>query len=217
MEWNVRQAALLLPALALTAVAVCGQTMPEWEAFPDPAPGGGGVGDATVTDPVGDTFGSGQVQHDIIELSVAHDGVDLLMDIVFNDPISPPGSGAPDEVIGLFDIDTDQNAGTGITGGNVSIFCPQSVAFGVDFFVSCGSAGTCDVFDSSFMVVGSAAFSVTSDTLSLAVPLSVISDDGIADVSVVVGTVPEPTDCAPDGGFVTSDLVPVELMGFEVE
>jgi len=24
-------------------------------------------------------------------------------------------------------------------------------------------------------------------------------------------------DCAPDGGFVTSDLVPVELMGFEVE
>ena len=55
------------------------------------------------------------------------------------------------------------------------------------------------------MFVGTAV--ADGDSLTLTVPLASLGgDDGRVDAHVIVGTIPEPTDCAPDGAFVTSDV-----------
>ena len=45
------------------------------------------------------------------------------------------------------------------------------------------------------------------DSLTLTVPLASLGgDDGRVDAHVAVGTLAEPTDCAPDEAFVTSEI-----------
>lgn len=45
----------------------------------------------------------------------------------------------------------------------------------------------------------------TSNSLTVQVPNSAIGDDGIVDAVTVAGNLATPTDCAPDGGVLTSD------------
>jgi hypothetical protein len=49
-----------------------------------------------------------------------------------------------------------------------------------------------------------------SDSFTINIPLSVIDvygpEEGIVNVGTVIGTVAEPTDCAPDGDVLTSRL-----------
>jgi hypothetical protein len=51
----------------------------------------------------------------------------------------------------------------------------------------------------------------TSNSITVDVPNSMMGDDGIVDAATVIGNLPNPTDCAPDGGVLTSDRgVPAE-------
>lgn len=210
---------LTLALGALLAATALAAQIPglAWPPGGPPAAGGGGsVAETTVDDPVGDTFGSGKVQNDIVEFSAAYDANNLYLGMAFADPISPPGSGQPNELAGFVgEFDIDQDPGTGIPGGNVSIFCPQSVNFGVDYFLGCG---TCFIYNENYVPLVPIEGTYGADRADYVIPLSAIEgDDGILDTAAVIGTPSEPTDCVPDGGFITTDLVPVELQSFAVE
>lgn len=163
---------------------------------------------ATAVDPVGDTFNPGP---DITSFSAETDGTDLILTLTFDGAIEPPpGSGGGNEVIGFIDIDADQDALTGIAGGNVGIFCPSPPAIGMDFFIDLGSydamTGTADVVDASPAIVGTAQVTYGANTVTAVVANALLSDDGIADLNTVIGNSANPTDCAPDGALLTSTV-----------
>ena len=206
----------LLPSV-LTAFLVSTALSASWQEPTTPTtPGGGAIGQASVGDPIGDPFGN--PLFDIVSFAVVTDGANVIFDIVFNGTISAPGSGLADEVFGFTDIDTDQDLNTGIPGGNVSGFCPSPVNFGVDFVLNC--FGGCTVVDAGGNVTGAPSdiSVVGGNTLHIEIPHTVLgNDDGIVDTATVLGDAIAPSDCAPDGAFLTSDMVPVELMHFAVE
>ena len=176
-----------------------------------PAGGGGGPSiRAAVGDPLGDSFGS--MTHDITQYSASTDGVFLNLQIDFANTVSLPGSGQPDEVIAFLDLDTDQNGGTGILS-NADFLCPSSAGLGMDFFVSVSGLGV-DVFDSSFMNVGPASAMASGNILTVQVSLALLGgDDGIVNTRTVVGLFQDLNDCAPDGTFLTSDMIGVPTIG----
>ena len=167
---------------------------------------------ATVSDPVGDTFGTGVPQLDLIEYGAETDQVDLWIRLEFAGPISPADSGQADALVGIVDLDSDQDPGTGIVPFS-DVFCPLPTGAGMDFFVDLGSytagTGTMDVIDSGAGVPsGTADATFEPTSLSIRIPLAALGgDDGFVDTSTVIGTIPEPTDCAPDGATLTSDIV----------
>jgi hypothetical protein len=158
---------------------------------------------------VGDTFGSGDPQHDIIEFSASYSGTDLFLSLTFNDPITPGDSGQPNAMVGAIDMDTDQNPATGTTS-TVDMNCPQLSGLGSDFFLALfeydSSTGQAPVYDTTTGPVGNVDVTFTATSASAIVPLSLLSDDGILDTATVIGTIPEPTDCAPNGGFITTSF-----------
>ena len=155
---------------------------------------------AVISDPEGDTFGIGDPQLDISQFSAETDGADLWIQLDFFTPISPADSGQPDAIIGLVDIDADQDPAT----GNPPIsdfFCPLATGAGADFFINLGSytagSGSMDVFDENGNVVGAAQAQFEAMSVSMQVALADIGgDDGIVDTVTVIGTFAEPTDCA---------------------
>mgnify|MGYP002478197941 CR=1 FL=1 len=165
---------------------------------------------AAVTDPVGDNFNPGP---DLTSFSAATDGVNLTFGMTFAGAIEPPpGTGGGNEVGGFIDIDVDQNGATGLPGGNVGVFCPAPPAsFGPEFFVELftfnPATNTADIVETAgFTVVGSATVTFAPTSMTIVVPNAVIGDDGIADVATVIGNIPAPTDCAPDGAVLASDF-----------
>lgn len=177
----------------------------------EPVPAGGPATRASTSDPIGDTFGSLSPQLDISAFSASTDGSDLSLGLDFATPITPADSGQPDALFGFIDVDTDQNPTSGVVSAE-DVFCPQPSGLGVEFVVDLGAydsmTGTVGVYDSSsMMLVGSAPTVFGPTSVSVTVPLSLLGgSDGIDDVATVIGTMPEPTDCAPNGGALTSDM-----------
>lgn len=147
-------------------------------------------------------------QHDIVSFAVEPIGTDLFVEMFFNGNISPPNSGQPDALVGFVDFDTDQNPATGILSAS-DFFCPMPAGIGSEFFLNL-SPGGASVVDVGAFVVTPIMPTFTATSFSVLIPLAVLGgDDGIVDATTVIGTVPEPTDCAPNGGFITSgDGVP---------
>ena len=160
----------------------------------------------TIADQTGDTYGTGAVQHDITSFSAYYTAAELIVSITFAGTISPSDSGQPDAVVGFIDFDTDQNPTTG-TISSVDVFSPYTTGLGVDYFVNLNynsSTGDIPVFH-TLTEVGRAPVSFTSDSFTVRIPLALIGgDDGIVDTATVLGTIPEPTDACPNGGYITS-------------
>ncbi|HEY3130293.1 MAG TPA: hypothetical protein VGL91_12610 [Acidobacteriota bacterium] len=160
-----------------------------------------------VVDPTGDTFGTGQVQIDITFFSAHVEGSDLVLRVNFAGPVTPGDSGQPNAVVGYIDLDVDQNAATG-TESHVDVFSPFKAKLGIEYsvFLFNYSSATKDtpLIDTNFNTLGRVPVTFTSNSLTVRVPLSLIKDDGIVNTAIVLGTVPEPTDIAPNGGFITS-------------
>ncbi len=181
--------------------------------------------DGTASDPAGDTVGTGPVQHDILEVSVLHTETDLLISATVADSFSLDPQDAR-LLIMIAEIDTDQNADTGIQGpSNLGVNCPDyPSSLRADFVVGLIPVGP-PPFESLAVLVrdirdfvpppgpgnvppsevaGSA--STDGNTVTLTVPLSSLGgDDGEVNVHLGVGTLVEATDCAPDGSFVESE------------
>lgn len=172
--------------------------------------------DDSADDPEGDTFGVGPVQHDIREFSVESTSTDLVLTVELQDDFSTNPQD-PNFIIMVVGVDTDQDRDTGASPDTLAqIFCPDAFPLGEDFEIAFAPVGpqqaAVQIFDRRGggppgppMFVGTAV--ADDDSLTLTVPLASLGgDDGRVDAHVIVGTLPEPTDCAPDGAFVTSDV-----------
>lgn len=172
------------------------------------------VAQATIGDDVGDTFGDGPVQIDLVSFAAGIEGPDLVIELAFADPVALPHTPGDDALIGYVDLDVDQNGATG-NESFVDFFSPYDTGLGIEYFVDLGSydpgSGTMDVVDdgdASIAGEATATFSGGATMLEIRVPTAVIADDGVVHTAVVVGTVIEATDAAPNGGFITSGQGP---------
>lgn len=162
----------------------------------------------TVSDPGGDTFGSGPTQLDVLSLSVtAHRGL-LDISLSFAAPISAPDSGQPNAIDGFVDIDVDQNVASGdlpfvdSIGGGASGLGNE---FYVDLFSYSAVDGSADLVDDpSETVVARVPIDVGDSQLTVSIPFWLLADDGALQVAAVVGTLTEPTDIVPNRGSVSS-------------
>ena len=150
----------------------------------------------SVTDTVGDAFGNGPVRHDITSVSATADATTFCLTVNFAGAIAPADSGSDRAVAGFIDFDTDANPKTG-TAGATDSFCPKPSGLGVEttldlFSVSQGQAQ---------MAPGGEQVPVSFENTSftVAIPLSDLGGSATFNAAMVLGTLAEPTDCAPDG------------------
>lgn len=172
------------------------------------------VGLRAITDPTGDNFptsaSAGLVAPDIVSLGAAVDGEsNLVVRIEFADEVASDATGGPNVVIGFLDIDTDQDPGTGIQPATEFFGpgAPGSTGMGTDFFVSYLTEGTglMPVLDSESNVVATISPTFDGNKIDLFIPLSSLGgDEGDVNLATVVGTIPEPTDIAPNDGNLTA-------------
>jgi hypothetical protein len=184
-------AALLLPLAAQAA----------WT--PKPAPATqvtGGVVTGTVTDPAGDTFAAGP---DATSMSATNDGTNLTIVLTFAGAIQPPpGNGSGNEVIGIIAMDLDQNPATSpLKGNSIDQFCPtQPSSFGPEVEISFPVPDT----RASAALGGGYTVTYGANTVTLVIPNAALGDDGNVNLAAVIGNIPAPTDCIPDGSLLAS-------------
>ncbi|MCH7698845.1 MAG: S8 family serine peptidase [Chloroflexi bacterium] len=154
----------------------------------------------SVPDPLGDAFGSGSPNHDIT--SVAGDGdVDTFcLTVEFDGPVDPADAGTGQEVAGAIEFDVDQDPFTGFSPF-MDIFCASPSDLGVEASLS--------MFDVSggFGLLDGVPIPVVFNTTSFTaiIPLALIGGDSAFHFGMVLGSIFEPTDCAPeDGGCISA-------------
>ena len=163
---------------------------------------------AKATDPSGDTYGTFAVQWDLTGLTITRDtgGIDFAID--FTSTVLSPVSGDSDAVYGEIDFDTDQSIVTGTTS-YVDIFGPGSSGMGVDYVLdlfdytpdSLVPVLRYNANDSTYSTVYSFRPTFSGKRISGRIPRSALgNDDGFLNAAIVVGTLREPTDIAPNSG-----------------
>jgi len=174
---------------------------------------------AGIVDAAGDAFGP-LPGFDVVGISTERTPTTLVVNVEF-DAATPPVLPAANSVVGagdlagFIDFDIDQSDATGFASANAT-YCPCSPvsAIGSDLFVSLfqrDAAGNYDVISTATLVaVGDAAPAVTGNVLTLTIPLADLDgDDGITNLSSVLGDFLGPTDCLPDeGAAVTTSVEP---------
>jgi hypothetical protein len=172
-----------------------------------------------VVDPTGDVFGAGAVKLDIISTDATTSGGNVTFTVLFSGPISPASAFAADSVLGVIDIDTDQNAGTGATpliNSWISLFGIPGppVNMGDEFYIDLsselGAPGDVSIIEAvTASPIGMVPITYSATSFTIVVPLSLLgNDDGLMNYAVVAGTLSEPTDRAPNGDTpLTSALV----------
>jgi len=214
---------LVVGMLVAASVALAVEPGPGWKnpRPRTPAPAGekpGPVDRESLSDPIGDTFGSLSPQHDITEFRVERSGGNMVVTLTFNGTIAPGDPPVTASLVGYVEFDADQDPNTGFAG-TADGFCPTTSGLGIDFFLDLFSydaaTGTSPLYDENGSLVSDVATIFTSNSVMLTFPYaSMGSANGVVDAVTVIGTVPEPTDCAPDGGYLT---VPVELQSFSID
>jgi hypothetical protein len=164
----------------------------------------------SVTDPIGDTFGlAGGLQWDLTELTVTRetDGITVRLD--FANDVSLPLVADPNALVGLVELDLDQNRATGKLG-----YVDQlrkdggSTGLGVDAALNISQIApdsTVLVYDMGGNPTGKAKVTIGSRRLTIHVPSALIgNDDGYVDAAVIVGNQGRsPTDLAPQSGHLS--------------
>jgi hypothetical protein len=160
-------------------------------------------------DPVGDTFGAGPIQHDIVAVVSSITDDELTFDIKFAGNISQPSAFQQNVLAGFVDLDVDGNSATG-TASHITQSGHGPTDLGVDFFVDLFSEGDAylpnsttprmpgqvDLVDTS-TVTTSAVLSATYDSTSVTVsiPLSSVTNVKFPiNWGIIVGTIDESTD-----------------------
>ena len=148
-----------------------------------------------IFDPLGDAIGG---IADVVAVNGAFDAEFLHLEVVFaDDPSIFPA-------VGIIHLDTDQNPGTGVPPEFLFGLPTQDI--GVDFFLDLfpvPDAGVvlvvaCSDFD-CIDLVGEVPGAYVGNTLLVTVPLAMLGgDDGMMDVTGVVGDFEGPTDWFPD-------------------
>ena len=152
-------------------------------------------------DPTGDTFGFETPQIDITSVSGGSDADTFCLTVEFDGPIDPPDAGTDRAVVGFVDFDTDGNLETGLASAP-DFFCPDPAGLGVESEI--------DLFGASGLLIpisgpsdGSFAIPLfDQSSFTLVIPLAALGGDDSFNFAMVLGTLSEPTDCAPNGGTV---------------
>jgi hypothetical protein len=162
------------------------------------------LGQALLVDPVGDSFGTAVTYTpvDIIQAKAWIEEGELQIRIWFTD-FQFSGSQAGEEaLVGYVDLDVDQDPATGALPFTDRLR-PRSgwTGLGVEFTVSLlTTTGRFDVLDGNGDVVGTVRGRFAGNTVRMWIPLELIDDDGLVDLAMIVGTVQEFSDIAPDHG-----------------
>ncbi len=192
---------MLMPALVLAGVIACGSDSAS-PVVSDPPPS-----TFSLADPVGDTFGSVDPQWDVTALTVTRttDGVIVRLD--FASDIAPPVRGDSSGLIGLVELDLDQNAATGHAAvvdvvradhGSTGLGVDASLVFGPFF------GDSTIVRDANDVAVGRAETSFAGHRVTIKVPRAMLgNDDGWVNAAAVVGHSHSATDFAPEAGHLT--------------
>jgi len=161
----------------------------------------------SVTDPIGDTFGSDDgVQWDLSALTVTRDTNGVIVRLDFVNEIALPTSGDSLELAALVEFDLDQNPATGhravvdllrADGG--------STGMGVDASVDLITAdSTVIVHDVLGHETGRGKAELGGHRITLHIPRAALgNDDGFLDAAVIVGNGHHATDLAPQQGRLT--------------
>ncbi len=167
----------------------------------------------------------------LLSITGENDGTNFNFTLTFANPtIEGPSSGNNDAVFGFINLDTDNNSSTGVTGAYLDSngyepgfgqYTPSS--YGIDAYINLSSEGNplhgvpglVDVVSTNgFAPIATVPVTYTNQagstpsTLTLSIPLSVFSSNGITlldtgNFSVVVGNANNATDFLP-----SSDAVP---------
>lgn len=163
------------------------------------------------SDPVGDTFGSGQIQHDITVISTQLTDNELHLNINFNSSITPPTAFQTNVVAGYIDFDLDANAATG-SQSHVSQFGQSVSGIGVELYVDLFSEGDPFLLDGvtprptgmvnlvdalTATAIEVLPISYESASLSISIPRSSMPTiNGLFSWGIIVGTLDDTTDQA---------------------
>jgi len=164
---------------------------------------------AMVTDPTGDTFGTGGAQWDLTAMTVARDTGGVTVQLDFTTDVLSPTSGDTSAIIGYVEFDLDQNELSG--GGSVvdEFRNNQGAAhLGVDATIDLTLYDPTDssvaVYDTLVHVVGRVKPVFEGHRITIRVPRSLIGDDdGSLSAAAIVGSTHRPTDFAPNDGHLT--------------
>lgn len=165
----------------------------------------------TLDDPVGDTFGSAPVQHDIVSVSGMVEGENVVMRAEFAGEIVPPTqgfppSGIPFELTGFLLFDVDQDPTTGVyIDEEIGPFCPNSLGMGVDvifqlFLYEDGFAPLLDYQE--LVVLAQVPVEFQPRSFETTVPIDYLGGDMSFNMAAVLGANVEQgvTDCFPGEG-----------------
>ena len=154
-------------------------------------------------DPQGDVF----LQHDVTKLSLSLDGEDLVVELRFAQEISPPDTDSLNGLVGVIELDLDQNPLTGTRQGALGSFCSASVSLGaealVDLFGYDSLAGRVPLYavddDGTRSLIGTVVASFDQTRVSVRIPIESLGEiDGQVNAAAVVGTWLATSDCAPN-------------------
>jgi len=164
----------------------------------------------SIGDPIGDTFGlPGGTQWDITSLSITRetDGITVRLD--FDNDVALPLAADPNALVGLVELDLDQERSTGKLG-----YVDQlrkdggATGMGVDAALNLSQIAadsTLIVYSSGGSPTGKAKVTIGGRRLTIRVPAALIgNDDGYVDAAVIVGNQGRsPTDLAPQTGHLS--------------
>ncbi len=165
------------------------------------------AGRVAVVDPRGDTY-NGSAIPDVISLTVTPGQDTVTISLGFAGLVSSSESGLPNAVIGLIDLDIDQDAQTGFVA-LADIYGPPGTqsGLGVEYYVYLflDPQGNAFVVNSgTAAIAGLAPVTFGDSSLTLKIPLASLGyDDGNMNIAAVVGTVQAPTDVVPNVGHLT--------------
>jgi hypothetical protein len=154
-----------------------------------------------VPEPVGDAFGFGDVQHDISRVSWEGDADTFCLTVDFTGPVDPADAFTQQSVVGFIDFDIDANPATGFPSA-VDFFCPDPSGIGVEATLSVFdvSGGFATIFPTGDLV----PVNFDDSSFTAIIPVSALGGDTSFNFAMVLGTLDEPTDCAPNGGSYAS-------------
>lgn len=159
---------------------------------------------ASVTDPAGDTFGTGTTKWDLSGMSLSNDASDLTVILDFTTNVISPTSGDTTAMIGFVDLDVDQDSSTGLHN-TIDSFRPQgsgSTELGADYQLilkNYDSDSTIAVSDSNGTHVGRVKPIFDGKRITIHVPLALLgNDDGRVNAAAIVGNVHQPSDFVPN-------------------
>ena len=163
----------------------------------------------SAADPVGDTFGVGAEQLDLVQLSAEVVGSDFVVALGFHTAVAAPDSGQGNALDGYIDLDLDQDGTTGrVPWTDLLRADDGTTGMGNEAYVDLrpyDESGNVELIDDGDgSVLGRVPLVLGDTSARVLIPLDLLGGDRSIDVAAVVGPPAEATDIAPNDGSVAS-------------